>query len=145
MLTKRLPSYHMSVHTPRMVWLLTAMVMACAIGGILIAYKKYNAGRERDEKLESSFIYRLLANQYYIPKLYEEFITKPYAMISEKMWKEIDLKVVDRTVDGIAHFLYKSGDVSRRMQSGNLSHYLNWMAVGAVALLLAAAIAAMIG
>ncbi|MFT7823815.1 MAG: NADH-quinone oxidoreductase subunit L [Sulfurimonas sp.] len=143
--TKLLPAYHMSEHTHHMVWVLTAIVMAFAIGGILIAYKKYNAGLERDEKLESSFIYKLLANQYYIPKFYEEFITKPYAMISEKMWKEVDLKVVDRTVDGIAHFLYKSGDVSRRMQSGNLSHYLNWMAVGAVILLLAAAIAAMIG
>ena len=66
-------------------------------------------------------------------------------MISEKMWKDIDLKVVDRTVDGIAHFIYKSGDVNRRMQTGNLSHYLNWMAVGAVVLLIAAAIAAMIG
>ncbi len=143
--TKLLPAYHMSEHTHHLVWALTALVTVFAIGGILIAYKKYANGLKRDEKCENSFIYKLLANQYYIPNFYEEFISKPYAMISEKMWQSVDLKIVDKTVDGIASFLYKSGDVNRRMQTGNLSHYLNWMAVGAVVLMVAAAISAMMG
>jgi NADH-quinone oxidoreductase subunit L len=108
-----------------------------------LAYKKYAKGLKRDEKCENSFIYRLLSNQYYIPQLYEEFISKPYAMISEHMWKDVDMKIVDTTVDGIAKFLYKSGDGTRKMQTGNLSNYLNWMAVGSVLLLVVAAISAM--
>jgi len=48
-------------------------------------------------------------------------------MISDMMWNKVDLKIVDATVDGIAKFLYKSGDSSRKMQTGNLSNYLNWM------------------
>lgn len=143
--TSLLPAYHMSEHTHHYVWLLTAIVTLFAVGGIVLAYIKYNKGLERNEKLENSFIYKLLANQYYIPNLYTEVISKPYAMISEKFWQSIDMKVVDRTVDGIAHFFYKSGDVNRRMQTGNLSHYLNWMAVGAVVLMVAAAVTAMIG
>lgn len=141
--THLLPAYHMSEHTHHLVWALTAIVTLFAVGGILIAYKKYANGLKRDEKCENSFIYKLLANQYYIPNFYEEFISKPYAMISEKMWQSVDLKIVDKTVDGIASFIYKSGDVNRRIQTGNLSHYLNWMAVGAVVLLVAAAISAM--
>ena len=67
-------------------------------------------------------------------------------MISDMMWNKIDLKIVDATVDGIAKFLYKTGDSSRKMQTGNLSNYLNWMAVGAVLLLVFAAVsAAMLG
>jgi len=141
--TNLLPEYHMSHHTHEWVWLLTAVVSIFAIGGIFLAYKKYYNGLKRDEDLENSFIYKLLANQYYIPLIYEEVITKPYMMISEKLWKEVDLKIVDGTVDGIAKFLYKTGDKTRAMQTGNLSNYLNWMAVGGVFLLLLAVISSL--
>jgi len=143
--TKLLPEYHMSEHTHHIAWLLGLLVLVVAVSGIALAYKKYANGLKRDEALENSFIYKLLANQYYIPQFYEEFITKPYAMLSEHMWKDVDMKIVDATVDGIAKFLYKSGDSTRKMQTGNLSHYLNWMAVGAVLLLVVAAISAMLG
>jgi len=142
-ITKLLPDYHMSEHTHHIAWILGLVVLVFAVGGIVLAYKKYANGLKRDEKCENSFIYKLLANQYYIPQLYEEVITKPYAMLSEHMWKDIDMKIVDTTVDGIAKFLYKSGDGTRKMQTGNLSNYLNWMAVGSVLLLVVAAISAM--
>jgi len=142
-ITKLLPDYHMSEHTHHIAWLLGLIVLVVAVSGIVLAYKKYGKGLKRDEKCENSFIYRLLANQYYIPQLYEEFISKPYAMISEHMWKDVDMKIVDTTVDGIAKFLYRSGDGTRKMQTGNLSNYLNWMAVGSVLLLVIAAISAM--
>jgi NADH-quinone oxidoreductase subunit L len=140
--TALLPEYHMSEHTHHIAWLLGIVVLVFAVGGIALAYKKYYHGLKRDEKLESSWYYKLLANQYYIPNLYEEFISKPYAMISEMMWSKVDMKIVDATVDGIAKFLYKTGDGSRKMQTGNLSNYLNWMAVGAVLLLVVAAVSA---
>lgn len=143
--TRLLPEYHMSEHTHHIAWILGLIVLVFAVGGILLAYKKYAKGLKRDEKLENSFIYKLLANQYYIPQLYAEFISKPYAMISEMMWKSVDMKIVDATVDGIAKFIYKSGDGSRKMQTGNLSNYLNWMAVGAVLLLVVAAVSAVLG
>jgi len=142
-ITKLLPEYHMSEHTHHLSLVLGLFVLAFAVGGIVLAYKKYYKGLVRDEKLENSPVYKMLANQYYIPKFYEAVITKPYAMLSEIMWKDIDMKMVDATVDGIAKFLYKSGDGSRKMQTGNLSNYLNWMAVGAVSLLVVAVISAM--
>ena len=141
--TKLLPAYHMSEHTHHIAWLLGLVVLVVAVGGIALAYRKYGNGLKRDEKCENTFIYKLLANQYYIPQFYEEFISKPYAMISDHMWKDVDMKIVDATVDGIAKFLYSSGDGTRKMQTGNLSNYLNWMAVGSVILLVIAAISAM--
>ena len=142
--TKLLPEYHMSEHTHHLALLLGLIVLAFAVGGIVLAYKKYAKGLKRDEALENSWYYKLLANQYYIPNLYEEFISKPYAMISDIFWNRVDMKIVDATVDGIAKFLYGTGDGARRMQTGNLSNYLNWMAVGAVLLLAVAAISAAI-
>jgi NADH-quinone oxidoreductase subunit L len=143
--TNLLPEYHMSEHTHHIAWLLGIVVLVFAVGGIVLAYKKYYQGLKRDEKLESSWYYRLLSNQYYIPNLYEEFIAKPYKMISETFWEKVDLKIVDATVDAIAKFFYHTGDGVRKMQTGNLSNYLNWMAVGGVALLVVAAISAVIG
>ncbi|MEY3090597.1 MAG: NADH-quinone oxidoreductase subunit [Pseudomonadota bacterium] len=142
--TKLLPNYEMSHHTHELVWLLTAVVLTFAVGGIALAFKKYHNGLKRDDKVENGFVYKLLANQYYIPKLYEEIISKPYAMISEIFWGKIDMKIVDATVDNIAKFLYASGDKTRSMQTGNLSNYLNWMAVGGVILLVIAVVSAMI-
>jgi len=142
--THLLPEYHMSEHTHHLATILGLVVLVFAVGGIVYAYKKYAGGLKRDEALEESFIYKLLANQYYIPQFYEAFITKPYAMLSEKFWK-FDTSVVDAIVDGIANFIYRSGDGSRKMQTGNLSNYLNWMAVGGVLLLVVAALSAMLG
>lgn len=146
--TALLPSYHMSDHTHHIAWILGALVVIVATTGIVIAYKKY-AGKgsnawKRDEKVESSFIYKLLINQYYVPYAYDRFIVQPYIVAADKFW-ELDKKIVDGTVDMIARVIYKTGDKSRAMQTGNLSTYLNWMGAGALLLIVAAAISAVIG
>jgi len=139
--------YEMSDHTHHLAPYLAALVVGISLSAIAYAYFKYARTGEkawkRDEKVENGFFYKLLANQYYVPKFYEEFITKPYMMVSEKFWTEVDLKIVDATVDNIAKFFYNAGDKTRAMQTGNLSNYLNWMAVGGVILLVIAAISAM--
>ncbi len=147
-ITKALPEYHMSHHTHEIAGILGSLVIVFAVIGILIAYKKY-AGKgenawKRDEEFEQSFFYKLVSNQYYVPHFYDQFIVQPYKIISAKFW-EIDKAVVDGTVDMIGKVIYKAGDVSRGMQDGNLSSYLNWMGVGTLLLVLAAAIAVVVG
>jgi NADH-quinone oxidoreductase subunit L len=138
----------MSEHTHHLAGILGAIVLTFAVTGIIIAYFKYARTGEkafkRDPKVENGFVYKLLMNQYYIPHFYNEFIIKPYTIISEKFWA-IDKAVIDGTVDFIAKVIYKAGNVSKVIQNGNLSSYLNWMGVGALLLILASAIAAVIG
>jgi NADH-quinone oxidoreductase subunit L len=146
-ITQLLPAYHMSDATHHVAIYLIILVMVLVIAAIALAYFKYARTGEkafkRDEKVENGFVYKLLKNQYYVPKFYEQFITEPYKMISEKFWTGVDLKIVDATVDNIAKLLYGTGDKVRGMQTGNLSNYLNWMAFGGVILLGIAAISAM--
>jgi len=130
--TATLPEYHMSEHTHHIAWLLGLVVIAFAVGGIVLAYIKYNNGLQRDTKLENSFVYKLLANQYYIPILYEKIFSKPYAALSKVFWNDVDQKVVDATVDGIAAVAKNSGDATRKIQTGNLSDYLKLMGGGAL-------------
>jgi NADH-quinone oxidoreductase subunit L len=137
--TKFLPSYEMSEHTHHMVWILILVTTAIAVGGIILAYIKYAKGLKRDPKVENSAIYKLLSNQYYIPVIYEKAVSVPYAKMSDIAWKELDLKVVDATVDGIAKAIETTGDVSRRAQNGNLSTYLKWMVAGLILMTVVAA------
>ncbi len=141
--TVMLPPYEMSEHTHHLVWILTIATMGIALGGILVAFKLYAKRLKRDEKIENSLPYKILSNQYYIPVFYERAFAKPYAELSDIAWKEVDMQVVDATVDGIAKMIESGGDESRKMQTGNLSNYLTWMGVGVVLLAILAIIAAL--
>ncbi|RLD41864.1 MAG: NADH-quinone oxidoreductase subunit L, partial [Bacteroidetes bacterium] len=72
---------------------------------------------------------------YYIPYFYEEYLVKSYRELSTVFWKQVDMKVVDATVDGIASVIYGTGEKTRDMQSGNLSTMLKWMVAGTVVML----------
>jgi NADH-quinone oxidoreductase subunit L len=111
---------------------------AVALSGIGFAVYKYSRGGF-SESWEKKGIYKLLINQYYIPKFYESTIQKPLYNLSKFAWQKIDLKIVDATVDMIARVLYGTGDTARKIQSGNLSSMLRWMVAG-VAILLVLAI-----
>jgi NADH-quinone oxidoreductase subunit L len=129
--------YH--IHSHLTFWIMTIGTQLFVMAAIAYAYKKYTS---RDIKvpdgtsaMEKSFKYKLLINQYYIPKFYENFFVKPYRELSKAFWKDLDQQVVDATVDGIANIVYSTGDNTRGMQSGNLSTMLKWMVAGVVILL----------
>ena len=87
------------------------------------------------EALKNRFCYKLLANQYYFPHMIEKIILKPYLALSKFSWKELDSKLIDAMVDGIANSIYLTGVEGKAMQSGNLSSALKWMVFGIFVLL----------
>ena len=117
--------------------LLIAATLGIALSGIAFAVYMYRHGGF-PKSLEGRAIYKLLSNQYYIPKLYELYIMRPFSVLANFAWKKIDTKVVDLTVDLIAKVVYSTGVKSRKMQSGNLSDMLRWMVFGIVVLLILA-------
>ena len=135
MITKVLPP--LEVHASSItIWILIIITTAIALGGIAFAVWKFNRdGTYFSEQLKDRFCYKLLANQYYIPHFWEAAVTKPYLVMSKFSWKEIDLKIIDTIVDGIANGIYMGGEESRAMQTGNLSKALKWMVTGIVILL----------
>lgn len=131
-----LPEFEFHIgHNVEMMLIVVTSLMA--IGGILTAVLLYRNGL-LNPKLQQTWVYKLLSNQYFIPKFYDEFFSKPYAELSRIFWKHIDLKVVDATVDFIATTIYKTGESTHTMQNGNLSSMLRWMVIGVVVLLLLA-------
>ncbi len=139
MVTKVLPMTEYHVHNPIVYWIMTIGTQLFVIAAILYAYRKYEVAKE-DKKMEENIGYKILKNQYYIPDFYETYLVKPYRELSHIFWKDIDMKVVDATVDMVANTFYKTGEATRGMQDGNLSTMLRWMVVGLVVMLSLAAI-----
>lgn len=138
MITTKLPELEIHVSHSTL-WILIIVTSAIALGGIAFAALRYlKHGTYFSEGLKDRACYKLLANQYYIPYILENFINKPYLAISKFSWKEIDLKIVDTIVDAIAKVFYNTGGEARKMHSGNLSGSLKWMATGVVVLLVLA-------
>jgi NADH-quinone oxidoreductase subunit L len=139
MVTNVLPATEYHVHSAALYWTMTIGTQLFVLAAIYFAYKKYMSSDikvpDGTSEMENSFKYKLLINQYYIPHFYEEYIVKPYRALSRFFWKEVDMKIVDASVDGIANAIYNTGENTRDMQSGNLSTMLKWMVAGLVILL----------
>ena len=139
MVTQLLPATEYHVHSQLLYWVMTIGTQVFVILAIVYAYKKYAHFKitvpDGTSSMEKSFAYKLLINQYYIPYAYEEYLVKPYRELSTVLWKQVDMKIVDATVDGIAGVIYSTGEKTRGMQSGNLSTMLKWMVAGTVGLL----------
>jgi len=142
MVTAILPDIEYHIHSHVTFWIMTIGTQLFVVISILYAYKKYTTigmnVPDGTSETENTFIYKLLKNQYYIPYAYDRFIVQPYTKLSALFWTEIDQKVVDATVDGIAGVIYDSGEQTRDMQDGNLSTMLRWMVIGTIALLILA-------
>jgi len=130
--TTLLPSYEFHTHHVEMI--LIAVTSTIAILGIATAVIIYKNGMLHPKWMENP-VYKLFTNQYYIPQFYDAVFSKPYKELSIIFWKQIDMKVVDATVDLIANTFFNAGASTRGVQSGNLSLMLRWMALGVTLLL----------
>ena len=136
MVTTLLPATHYHIHSALLYWTMTIGTQLFVGIAIAYAYAKYNKVVKENKETEKGLIYQLLFNQYYIPTFYENFFAKPYQEMSQMLWKSVDLKIVDATVDGIAKVFYATGENTHSMQDGNLSNMLRWMVVGLLILLM---------
>ena len=126
-----LPSFESQVSHMNEI-ILIGVTSLIAISGILFAIIKYNNGGF-SKNIQESRIYKLLYNQYYIPNIYDNYVTKPYYKIANFLWKEIDVKIIDSIVDLVAEIMLVFGKVSSYFfNSGNLSKMLRIMAGGII-------------
>ena len=118
----------------------TLMVISVAAGlaGIALAYWLYVARPELSERLAggAGWLYRWVYNKYYVDEIYGATIVRPVLGIStEFLWKIMDAGLIDGAVNAVGRRSMGTGDVLRRIQSGNIRSYAGWVVLGAVALL----------
>lgn len=89
------------------------------------------------DKFNSNFLYKILLNQYFIPKFYNFYVVGAYKKICQ-MCAKFDECVIDFSVDLIAKICYFGGERAFALQDRNLSFMLGLMAFGLVMLLIIA-------
>jgi NADH-quinone oxidoreductase subunit L len=111
---------------------------AVAFGGIGVAIYFFLKNRRAASAAAERFagIYRILLNKYYVDEIYDATIVQPVDIVSrEGLWKGIDVRVIDGTVDGIGRTVSGSGELLRRLQTGSVRAYAASLFLGVVLIL----------
>jgi NADH-quinone oxidoreductase subunit L len=122
---------------------LSALAVAVAVEGWLIADKYYRRKPERPAALVAAMpgVYKLLVNKYYVDEIYHAVFVKPLLALSRWVLEGfIDWVVLGGLAWLLGGIATLAGAILQRWQSGNLRSYAAWLAAGAAAVLLFAVV-----
>ena len=78
----------------------------------------------------------LIARKYYIDELYETIIEKPVLWMSDKFHGILELRFIDRIVNGFGAGSESQPDLVRWIQTGNVGFYMFMMIIGMMLILI---------
>jgi NADH-quinone oxidoreductase subunit L len=117
------------------------MVLATLMGlsGIAAAYYAYVASPGLPDRLAQQWqrLYRLSLNKWFVDEAYDRTIVRPTFTLAGRLWRNVDVSVIDGAVNGTARAIAWWGWLMRLFQSGQTQHYALGMALGAVVILTA--------
>jgi NADH-quinone oxidoreductase subunit L len=103
--------------------------------GILVAYWLYLKSPRLPARLAERFskAYEILVHKYYVDEFYNWLVVRPLCSVSEKiLWRRVDVEAIDGVmVDGTGKEVAGTGNLLRRIQSGNIRSYASWVLLGA--------------
>ncbi len=109
------------------------------LGTIALAYRMYlksPAIPQRAAKVLGGVPYRLSYHKYYVDEIYDTLIVRPLHSISRVfLWGNVDVKIVDGSINGMARVVRYASDLLGRLQTGQLNGYAFSIVVGMVAIL----------
>ena len=117
------------------------MIMAVAsllgLAGIAGAYFVYVASPGLPERLAHRWqqLYRLSFNKWYVDEAYDVTIVRPMFRLADRLWRSVDVAVIDGAVNGVARGIAWWSWFLRLVQTGQTQHYALGMAAGAVLVL----------
>jgi NADH-quinone oxidoreductase subunit L len=115
------------------------MAAATLLGllGIGTAYYIYVASPGAADRLARRWraLYELSFHKWYVDELYDRSFVRPTFSLAAGLWKQIDVKVIDAAVNGVARAVAWGGWFLRLTQSGQIQHYALGMALGTVIIL----------
>ncbi len=113
--------------------LLMGVSVTVALLGLVLAWVLYVSKPYLPQKIADALgsFYQAVLNKYYIDELYTKLFVKPLVDGSTLiLWKGVDRRVIDDTVNSAADGARHVSDEVRHMQSGNLRSYAGWIAAG---------------
>ncbi|MFO1324632.1 MAG: NADH-quinone oxidoreductase subunit L [Burkholderiales bacterium] len=120
-----------SVETP-LLWL----SIAIALAGLALAAACYGNDAARAKRLLARMpgLHHLLAGKYFVDELYDRVLGRPLTWISDRVFLQLgDRRLLDGTLNGMAHLAQRTAGALSRVQSGQLHRYLYFVLAGTAA------------
>lgn len=116
-------------------------IMACAtvmgLAGIVGAYVLYVKSPHLPDQFARQWqsLYQGSLHKWYVDEAYDQAFVNPTMRAADRLWKKVDVAVIDGAVNGVARGVAWGGWVTRLLQSGQAQNYALAMTVGAVVIL----------
>ena len=120
----------------------TGVMLAATLAGVLgiaAAYVLYVKSPDLPERLMNQWhvLYRGSFNKWYVDEAYDKAFVNPTFTLADRMWKKVDVAIIDNAVNGVARGFAWWGWMARLIQTGETQNYALSMAMGAVIILTA--------
>ncbi|MEO6924014.1 MAG: proton-conducting transporter membrane subunit, partial [Bryocella sp.] len=125
-----------AAHGPELV--LAAVSVVAALLGLFVAWFFYCRKPGTAAALAVKFrpVYSLLDHKFWVDEIYGALIVSPLMMLSRfVLGGLVDAGLVQGIPATMAGITRGTGDVTRRMQSGNIRSYAGWLALGSAAVI----------
>jgi NADH-quinone oxidoreductase subunit L len=117
--------------------MLSVLAVAATVIGIAFAWLLYIRQPQLPGRMAETAagFYRTLLGKYYIDELYNTLVSRPLFWIAgPALARGVDQHGIDGLVDGSAMTVENSGEAVRRVETGNVQHYVLVYLLGAVAI-----------
>lgn len=118
--------------------ILALIALSAGAVGIIFAVLRY-AKKPNTQQITQSkcdnFVYKLLFNQYYIPKLYEWIFVRGFFKLCSFVNEKIEKAIMLKSIDLVGEFLMLLSRLASYLQNGSLSSALRLMSLGVLILL----------
>ena len=120
----------------------TGIMLAATLAGVLgiaAAYVLYVKSPDLPERLMNQWhvLYRGSFNKWYVDEAYDKAFVNPTFTLADRMWKKVDVAIIDNAVNGVARGFAWWGWMARLIQTGETQNYALSMTMGAVIILTA--------
>ena len=118
----------------------TGVMLAATLAGVLgiaAAYVVYVKSPDAPDRLMNRWqaLYRGSLNKWYVDEAYDKAFVNPTFTLADRMWKKVDVAIIDNAVNGVARGFAWWGWMARLIQTGETQNYALSMAMGAVIIL----------
>jgi NADH-quinone oxidoreductase subunit L len=123
-----------TLHSPGLELVMLLISLAMAIGGILLAMYMYLIDITLPERISTQFrgVYHLLMAKYYVDEVYDRLVVEPVKRGAAWLWAQVDMGIVDSTVNQMGEFVRQDSAWLSRVQSGFVRNYALSIFLGAV-------------
>ena len=81
------------------------------------------------------FMQKLAENKFYVDELYDAVFVKPALWLSDALHKFVEVRFIDRIVDGTGILVVRFSNLMRYLQAGHVGAYLFFMIIGIILIL----------